>query len=155
MSQAPSAITDEMKKMIGHVWGPTVYEVEKGWIKKLAEAIEDPNPLFYDEAYAKTTRYGGIIAPPTFFAALREDAGGEWVKTAKCSLNTGAMNGGNDVEYIKPIRPGDVIGVTDKLTGIVEKDTKRGKMLFFSFEKTLTNQKGEVVAKARNTGIRY
>ena len=150
-----SVITEEMKKMIGHVWGPTVYEVEKGWIKKLAEAIEDPNPLFSDEAYAKKTRFGGIVAPPSFFAALRQDEGGNWVQTVKCSLNKGAMNGGNDVEYYKPIRPGDVITVTDKLLNIAEKETKKGTMLFFSFEKTLTNQKGEVVAKARNTGIRY
>ena len=29
------------------------------------EALEDWNPLYWDEEYAKNSRYGGIIAPPT------------------------------------------------------------------------------------------
>lgn len=155
MTQAPSVITDEMRKMVGHQWGPSVYEIEKGWIRRFAEAIEDPNPLYYDEAYAKKTRHGGIIAPPGFIAGLREDKGADWFRGVKCSLNTGALNGGNEVEFIKHIYAGDVISVTEKLLSIEEKQTKKGLMLFCSMEKTYTNQKGEVVAKMRNTGIRF
>ena len=35
------------------------------------EALEDWNPLYWDETYAATSRYGGIVAPPTamFFGA--------------------------------------------------------------------------------------
>ena len=150
-----SAITEGMKKMIGHEWGPNSYEVDKRWIRTFAEAIEDPNPLFYDEEYAKKTRFGGIIAPTGFPTALRQEEGGEWLKAEPCSLNTGTLNGGNELENVKPIRPGDTITVLDKLVDIKEKETKRGTMLFFSFERTYTNQNGEVVAIGRNTGIRY
>lgn len=150
-----SVITEEMRSKIGSEWGPTVYEVEKGWIRRCAEAIEDPNPLYYDEEYAKKTRFGGIIAPPGFIAGLRQDGGGDWFRETKCSLNTGALNGGNDVEFIKHIYAGDVISVTEKILDITERQTKRGLMLFCIFEKTYTNQKGEVVAKMRNTGIRF
>ena len=62
-----SVITDEIRNTIGREFGPHVYEVEKGAIKKFAEALEDTNPLWQDEKYAAESRYGGIIAPPTFF----------------------------------------------------------------------------------------
>ena len=150
-----SVITEEMRRMVGRVWGPSVYEVEKGWVRRFAEAIEDPNPVYCDEAYAKKTRFGGIIAPPGFIAGLRQDGGADWFREIKCSLNTGALNGGNEVEFLKHIYAGDVISVTEKMLSITEKQTKKGMMLFAAFEKTYTNQKGEVVAKMRNTGIRY
>ena len=42
-------------------------EVEKGAIKKYADAVDDHNPLYWDDEYAKNSRYGSIIAPPGFF----------------------------------------------------------------------------------------
>src|SRR6476469_7924704 len=35
-------------------------------ILRFAEGIGDDNPLWTDEAYAASTSYGGIIAPPSF-----------------------------------------------------------------------------------------
>ena len=150
-----SVITEEMRQHIGFEYGPTVYEVDKRWVRTFAEAIEDPNPLFYDEEYAKKTRFGGIVAPPGFPTALRQDELGNWIQGVQCSLNTGALNGGNEIAYFEPIRPGDVITVKEKLDDIVEKDTKRGKMLFFNSSRTYTNQSGKTVAILRSTGIRY
>jgi acyl dehydratase len=34
-----------------------------------ARAVGDPNPVYYDEAYAAGSEVGGIIAPPTFAQA--------------------------------------------------------------------------------------
>jgi acyl dehydratase len=40
-------------------------------ILRFCEGIGDDNPLWTDEAYAKTTPHGGLIAPPSFiFACL-------------------------------------------------------------------------------------
>ena len=62
-----SLITEEMKKVVGVVQEPIIWEVERGAIKRFAEAVGDPNPLYFDEEYAKGTRYGGIVAPPGFW----------------------------------------------------------------------------------------
>ncbi|EPR29903.1 hypothetical protein I656_00403 [Geobacillus sp. WSUCF1] len=40
--------------------------VERGAVKKFAEAIGDPNPIYWDEETGKRSRYGRNIAPPTF-----------------------------------------------------------------------------------------
>ena len=61
-----SVISEEMKKMIGVEAEPIVLEVEKGHIRRFAQAVGDPNPLWQDKAYASKARYGNIIAPPTF-----------------------------------------------------------------------------------------
>ena len=63
-----SAITKEMRKSIGtklfQDFPPD--EVSMWAIKRFIEATTDENPLWQDERYAKKTRWGGVIAPPTF-----------------------------------------------------------------------------------------
>ena len=69
-----SVLTDyarTLQQHIGQRGDPTTVEVEKGAVRKFARAIGETNPLYYDEAYAATTRFGGIVAPPTFVAALK------------------------------------------------------------------------------------
>ena len=38
----------------------------RGRVKKFTEIIADPNPLHADEAVAKKSRYGRLLAPPAF-----------------------------------------------------------------------------------------
>ena len=55
----------------------------------------------------------------------------------------------------KPVQAGDVITATTKVVDIYEREGRLGKMLFVISETTYKNQDGEIVAKARNTGISY
>ena len=148
-----SVITEEMRSMLGVEVGPQVFEIEKGMIKKFAEAVDDPNPLYRDERYAKKARYGSIVAPPGFLmvTVLMEQV--MWAMSVKCPLK-GFLNGGNEFEYYKPIKPGDIISVTGKLVDLKERQAKAGKMLIMVGEQTQTNQQGQVVAKVRHTFIR-
>ena len=148
-----SVITEEMRSMLGVEVGPQVYEIEKGMIRKFAEAIDDPNPLWQDEAYAKKARYGSIVCPPTFLMALELTEQVLWAKSVKCPLK-GFLNGGNEFEYYQPIKLGDIISVTGKLVDPQEKEGKTGKIVIMLTEQTYTNQRGEVVAKGRSTFIR-
>ena len=47
------------RKWVGKESVPVKNEVEKGAIRKFAEAIGDPNPLYHDEAYAKPPATAG------------------------------------------------------------------------------------------------
>lgn len=149
-----SVITDEVRNAIGMEFGPYVYEVEKGAIRKFAEAIGDPNPLWQDEEYASKSRYGGIIASPTFLFSLRFDEVTLRITELECPLKN-ELNGGSEIEYFQPVRPGDVITVKAKLTNITERQGRSGKLLFFPIDLTYENQKGELVAKHRFNFIRY
>ena len=141
MSEEP-VITDELKSLLNVEFGPEVYDIEKGMVRKFAEAIEDPNPLWQK------------IAPPTFPTALIHEELYQKVMSAKCPLSR-RLNGGSELEYEQPIKIGDVISVTGKLTSLRERTGRIGKMLFMVVELTYKNQMGEVVARGRNTHIKY
>ena len=137
-----SVITDELKSLMDVEFGPEVYEVEKWWLKKFAEAIDDPNPKWKE------------IAPPTFTTGFILEELPKAILTPKCPLAY-VLNGGNELEYFQPIRLGDTITVTGKITDMREREGHLGKMLIIYSEEIYTNQRGKVVAKCRNTNIRY
>jgi len=152
LTQEGSIITDEMKALIGVEGSPTVFEVETGAIKMFAEAIDDPNPLWQDEEYAKKTKYGGIIAPPVFLCSPRAGIGkGVQMKSPFFRV----LAGGDELEYLKPIKPGDTITAVGKIAEYNEREGKRGKMLFTIIETTFKNQHDEVVVIGRSTYISY
>jgi len=147
-------MTDQVRAAIGKEFGPFIYEVEKGAVRRVADAIGDPNPLWEDEEYGRRSRYGTIIASPTFLFTVRFDEVTVQIEELKCPLKN-VLNGGSEIEYFQPIRPGDVITVKAKLTDVQERSGKSGKMLFFPIDLTYENQRGALVAKHRFNFIRY
>ena len=146
-----SAITPEMRAAIGVESEPRTSEVEKGAIIKFAEAIGDTNPIYNEEAAARQSRYGGMIAPPTF---LRSMSAGPLKVDVRSSYSAN-LDGGSEWEYFEPIRPGDRITVTTKVADIYERAGRLGNMLFMVRETNYVNQFGNTVATQRTTGINY
>ena len=146
-----SAITPEMRAAIDVESEPLTHDVEKGAIIKFAEAIGDTNPIFNDEVAARQSKYGGMIAPPTF---LRSMSAGT-LKVDFRNPYSANLDGGSEWEYFEPIRPGDRITVTTKIADIYERAGRLGNMLFLVRETNYVNQFGNTVAKQRTTGISY
>ena len=152
-----SVITDEMRSLIGIESEPSVYEIEREPIRRWAEAIGDSNPLYHDEETARRNRYGGIIAPLGFLGNYAYP-----VKVGKPPPQVPSpfwrgLAGGNEYEFFKPVRAGEVLTATTKLVDLYERQGRPGigRMLFQVMEITHRNQQGEVVAIARHTSIRY
>jgi acyl dehydratase len=152
-----SVITDEMKSMIGVESEPSIYEIEKESIRRWAEAIGDPNPLYCDEEQAKKSKYGRIIVPPGMIGnyAFPVKSGGPAPRVKSPFWRV--LNGGNEYEFFKPVHAGDVLTATTKLVDLQERQGRPGigRMLIQVHETTYKNQKGEVVVKTRNTVISY
>ena len=146
-----SVITQEMRDVIGVESEAITYDVEKGAIRKFAEAIGDDNPLYVDEEAARNSRYGGLIAPPTF---MRSMSAGRSRATVE-SPYPAALDGGSEWEYYEPVRPGDRIAVTMKVSDMFEREGRLGNMLFIIRETNYVNQYGKTVAIQRGTGISY
>lgn len=144
-------VTDEVRKQIGSQTEPRVVEIERGAIRRFAQAIGDPNPLFNDEAAARRTRFGGMIAPPTFCRSL----GGEIPEIRINMPEFRGLDGGSEWEYLEPIRPGDRITVVSKIADIRESAGRLGPMVFIVVEHSYTNQFGALCALQRSTVIRY
>ena len=143
---------EELKSKVGVVWQSRVYEIEKGMLQRFAQAIEDPNPLWQDEEHARKTRYGGIIAPPTFLAML----GLEQIQQLLASApNETSLHGSTELECYQPVRAGDVVTATTKIAGFRQRQGKMGTMTFVTFDITYENQRGELVGRCRQMVINY
>jgi acyl dehydratase len=151
-----SVITDEMRAAIDVESEPSIYEIEKEPIRRWADSIGDSNPLYHDEAYARSKGYRSIIAPPGFIAqyAFPVKAGGGGRRNFRNPF-TRMLNGGNEYELFKPVQAGDTISATSKIAELRERPGRMGPMLFIISETTYKNQDGDIVAKARGTGISY
>ena len=150
-------VPDSLKQYIGKVDPPHLREVEKGAIRRYADAVGDDNPLYYDEEYAKKTKYGGIIAPPGFFG---------WAKKTISSSEgligligamieagyAGILDGGMAYDFFLPVRAGDTLVGSPKVADIALKEGKT-KMMILRFETSYTNQNGDIVAKSYQTLI--
>ena len=150
-------VPDSLKQYIGKVDPPHLREVEKGAIRRYADAVGDDNPLYYDEEYARKSRYGCIIAPPGFFG---------WAKKTISSSEglvgligamieagyAGILDGGMAYDFYLPVRVGDTIVVSPKVADVALKEGKT-KMMIIRFEASYTNQNGDLVAKSYQTLI--
>ena len=149
-----SLTTDELKGKIGVEWELGVYEVEKGMIQRFVKAVDDPNPLWQDEEYARQSQYGGIIAPPTLIMTIGGEQFGKEVIAPL--FPDGLLHGSTKLECYQPVRPGDKIAVTVKLANVRQwQDTKSNKTTFVTFDITYRNQRGELVAKCQQTMVGY
>lgn len=152
MTATPSFLTEEMRQQaIGLEGQPATTDVEKGAIIKFAEAIGDENPVFNDEAAARESRYGGLIAPPTF---LRSVTSSRVVLPFDFPFER-RLDGGSEWEYFVPIRPGDRITAVARIEDINEREGRLGVMIITSTKTTYRNQFDQVVATQTGTSIAY
>jgi len=154
--------SEEIKRFIGKTGNELIMEVEKGAIRRYADAVGDLNPIYRDEAYAAKSRCGSIIAPPGFFGwpsrwsewgpnytNLREEITPVLAKAGY----TRALDGGIEYEFFSPVRAGDVLRALPKIADIYERESKTGMLLFTVTEISYTSQTGKLVATARSTLI--
>ena len=154
-------LPEEVTKLIGQTGDTVIMEVERGAIRKYADAVGENNPLYWDDEYAKNSGYGSIIAPPGFFGwptkwdvmpivtKLREE-----LVSALTQAGYGrVLDGGIEYEFFCPIRAGDILTAVPRIVDIFERGGKAGKLAFSITETTYTDQNGDLVAKARQTVI--
>ncbi|MBM3340578.1 MAG: MaoC family dehydratase [Betaproteobacteria bacterium] len=158
---ATTYITPALKDSL-NVWSaPEVsHPVDCSDIRKWAIAVywpEVPPKIFWDEAYAKTTKHGGIIAPREFnpFAWPAVRPADRAARPAKRGVGERTMNGGQKETYGVPIRPGDVITSKTALVKMEENTGKLGLTLYKYTEMRWTNQKGEFVRSRISISIVY
>jgi hypothetical protein len=113
---------------------------------------------FLDAAVAEKGPWGGVVAPRDFdpFAWMPDRPwSGDWLWGMGTEPGKRVLNGGQRSIYGAPIRPGDVISATRRFVDVVERETRRGPMVFFTSESRWENQDGDVVKVGEMTTIYY
>ena len=151
--------------------------IEASHIMMFARSVGDSNPIYHDEDYAKSTKLGGIIPPPTFAQSsaqfdpeyfLRPKVGGDgWFGSGKEATgskpSSGSGGGGGAAmglhaeqhfEYHLPVKAGDTLSATTKPGKAWEKESKRaGKLKFSESVTEFRNQNGDLVITATGVGV--
>jgi acyl dehydratase len=152
-----SAITDELRAVIGREWPPQVLDVDATSIRMWARAVGFEDPVFYDEDVARARGFARLPAPPGYLGTPRWWPGQEEPGPPIRGLHPGftrSLNGGTEHEYREPVLAGDVIVATTAVTDVKEREGKVGPMLIFTRETTYRRD-GVVVATMRQTVINY
>ena len=140
------------RSFIGMKGEPVTMHVERGKIREFARAIKDDDPLYFDEEYAKREA-GGIMPPVTFLQTMGFWDDGRGRLRPPLDLKR-TLHGEQELEFLQPIRVGDVLTAVTQIKDMYEKPGKRGgTMTFLVNETEFTNQRGEVVARLRNVTI--
>ncbi|MFH1141875.1 MAG: MaoC family dehydratase N-terminal domain-containing protein [Chloroflexota bacterium] len=185
MSCGKTYLTEELRALIGTtgervqacIWG-----IEKEGLRRFTQAVMDPDPRFWDEEFARSTRYGEIVTPGIYCTYLNKPAPGsgdsvsEMFRQNPISDGSGGggperggrgsvprvrselvrvLNAGNEIEVLRYPRLGDVVFSQAKLANIEERVGRDGShMLIITNENIFTNQKGEVLCITRQSSIR-
>ena len=151
-SEFPYDLNALKESFVGSESLPTVLEVEQGHVRAFAEAIEDANPIWANEMFARRTPFGGIVAPPTFLRVVSVQSIEELPDHFPFKR---LLDGGSEWEYLHPVRIGDTVTAVSRITDLYGRIGRLGPMVFIVSEITYTNQLSQVVAIQKSTSIRY
>lgn len=124
---------------VGQRFVTGTHTVDAAQIIKFASEF-DPQPFHLDDAAGQKTLFGGLVASGwhTASIAMRLMLEGE------LKIAGGAIGGGGDLKWTKPVRPGDTLQVHSEVLEIAPSRTHptRGSILVHSETR---DQLGEVV----------
>src|SRR5262249_27859212 len=143
--QALDALRQRLGQRIEHTLEPWCYEATRDNIRHYAQGIGDDNPLWCDPAYGKTTRYGDIIALPSFLFACSRIVSG-YVGGLP---GVHAMFAGCDFTWYKPIHRNAQITTSAYLKDLIEHETRfAGRAIQQIYHVDFNDETGDRLARA-------
>jgi acyl dehydratase len=140
--------------VVGKEYSPFTWEVERGKIRELVQAIGDNNAIYTDAKAALEEGYRDIVAPPTFITVpvMWNSMLLRVMKDMRINFAR-VLHGGEQYEYFQEIYPGDILTGKMKIAAMETKSGKAGDMDFVTIEIMYTNQRNEPVLKSTTSMI--
>ncbi|MBB6450868.1 acyl dehydratase [Geomicrobium halophilum] len=122
--------------------------VERGAVRKFADAIGDSHPIFIDEEAGKASRYGENIAPPTFPRVF------DYGEIPALNLpEKGLIHGEQTYHYERPLLVGEEIACYTQVKDYKEKTGKSGSMGILKLEGCGEDTDGNLIFRAEQVVI--
>lgn len=120
-------------------------EASPSLIRRYAFGIGDNNPLWCDPGYARQTRFGRVVAPPTYIFAVDDTV----VRDPEMH-DMKLLFGGNDIEFFKPIVDGMHLTSKAVVTALREVQSKKaGRLAIMTIDFTYYDtDTGDLLARA-------
>ncbi len=122
--------------------------VERGAVKKFAESIGDPHPIFMDEEVGRNSRFGANLAPPTFPRVFEYGV----IKELRLP-NKGLIHGEQIYHYERPLLVGEDILCYQEVKDYYERTGKLGEMGILIIKRYGESLDGELIFTAEQIVI--
>jgi acyl dehydratase len=139
------------RNAVGRESKPALNEVEKGAIRRFAEALGETNPIYFEEAAARAAGYRSVVAPPTFPTTLR--AGSDLREGLMLTPGKHLLQAEQSFEYARPIVAGDRLTVRSKIADVAQRQTPSGLTDVVVIEDEGRDDAGDVVYRSRQLWV--
>jgi acyl dehydratase len=139
------------RNAIGRESRPALNEVEKGAIRRFAEALGETNPIYFEEAAARAAGYRSVVAPPTFATTLR--AGSDLREGLMLTPGKHLLQAEQSFEYARPIVAGDRLTVRSRIADVAQRQTPSGLTDVVVIEDEGRDEAGDVVYRSRQLWV--
>jgi acyl dehydratase len=144
-------IEQMLSAMLGPVGEPVTTMVEMGAVRRMALAIDNLDPIHFEEEAALARGYRGVVAPWSLL----------WLYFFTCTeyehdfeFGVVTVHGQDDYDFHEPIVVGDRITVSTAIIEARLKHGRSGRMGNIVSECRYVNQNGSLCAVVRTTVIR-
>jgi len=127
-------------KFVGKRSEKVINWVERGAVRKFAEAIGDVRPIYFDPVYASKTRYGKCLAPPTFPRTF------QYGQIEQLELpSSGLIHGEQIFHYKRPLFVGEEIHCYAEVESYSEKKGSSGNIGLLILKNVGEDPDGELI----------
>ena len=166
--QEVDELHERLEKYVGQPMAPpntAPDPVNVPMIRHWVDALDDRNPVYLDEEAAKTTRHGGIVAPPAMLQTWTmarpiiegiAERGGAPMEMSRDNPipvldeagYVGTLATNSELEFVRYLRPGDHLHISTVVESISpRKKTGLGQGYFLTWITTYMTGDDEVVGR--------
>ncbi len=115
------------RETTGKTYPPVVYEVGREKIQEYARATLQDNPLYSEPEFAALSRYGTIVAPPSFVAVYCGEMFNQLFYDEELGIDLPRIvHGEQEFKFRKVVRSGDIITSVAKIVDVFSKQSDSG-----------------------------
>ena len=157
-----SVITADVRSWIGRTTEPMALpeEIAASDVRRYVDATGDRNPLWLDDDAARAAGYRARIVPPMMVVDLgwrlkSFESGRLWHHVPLPANYTDTRNADNEIEWLSEVYLGERLSIQHRITDIVARLGRRGLGVYITSETAFRAQDGRLVARVRQTIVRF
>jgi acyl dehydratase len=160
-ADADAILTPEVRAWIGRSseFVPLPEEISASDVRRYVEATGDDNPLWSDDAAARSAGYRGRLVPPMLLTELvwrlkHSELGRFTDRVPLPGIYSDTRNADNELEWIEPVQVGERLSIRHRIADIVVRPGRAGLGVYITRETEYVRPDGVLVARVKQTIVR-